>query len=128
MESIVELNNAGFTYPTGTRAVLNVNLTIPKGEITAIVGPSGCGKSSLLRMIAGLAEPTDGEVVKKLEPGRHPISMVFQTDTLLPWMKVRDNVSLHYKFSGAARQPGTIDYITTLMKIGGVHHFADAFP
>jgi len=78
--------------------VKNVNLTIKDGSFTVIVGPSGCGKSTTLRMIAGLEQPTSGEIwidnecVTHTPPGKRNSAMVFQNYALYPTMTVRKNI------------------------------------
>ena len=75
----------------------SVNLDIPAGKIVCIVGPSGCGKSTLLRLIGGLEEPTEGNVIQIGEPPTesiNPLTYVFQDFALLPWRTVEGNVSL----------------------------------
>jgi NitT/TauT family transport system ATP-binding protein len=76
-------------------AVRNVDLDIERGKFVCVVGPSGCGKTSLLRAIAGLLEPTAGEVLidgHPVRPGSKDMSVVFQQDSLMPWRTVRGNV------------------------------------
>jgi multiple sugar transport system ATP-binding protein len=86
-------------YPNGFHAVRNLNLKIAAGEFVVLVGPSGCGKSTTLRMLAGLEEPTGGEIriadrrVNELEPGERDLAMVFQNYALYPHMTVRENLS-----------------------------------
>jgi NitT/TauT family transport system ATP-binding protein len=76
-------------------ALDGISLEVEEQEFSVIVGPSGCGKSSLLRLVAGLNEPTsgaiylDGKLVKR--PGKER-GMVFQSYTLFPWLTVRENV------------------------------------
>ncbi len=96
----VTLENVGFRYPNGLEVLRGVSVGIPTGEVTAIVGPSGCGKSTLLHLLAGLLHPTSGGIQFNLDERneRHRLAMVFQQDTLLPWLTVRDNVSLYYKY------------------------------
>ena len=83
-----------------------VSLSIQDGEFIALVGPSGCGKSTLLRMIAGLEEITDGEVliggqvVNELTPRERNIAMVFQSYALYPHMTVAQNMGFNLKLSG----------------------------
>ncbi|WP_018180255.1 ABC transporter ATP-binding protein [Jongsikchunia kroppenstedtii] len=85
----VALRDVGFTYPDGTRALADVDIVIPAGGITVIVGPSGSGKSTLLDVVAGLREPTDGQVLVGDAPAPAAdrlagTSMVFQTTQLRP--------------------------------------------
>jgi multiple sugar transport system ATP-binding protein len=85
-------------YRDGTEAVKRMNLEIGDGEFVILVGPSGCGKSTALRMIAGLEDITDGElliggeVVNDLSPKERDIAMVFQSYALYPHMTVRENM------------------------------------
>ncbi|MBC2582300.1 ABC transporter ATP-binding protein [Clostridium sp. DJ247] len=80
-------------------AVKNSNIQVEKGELVVFVGPSGCGKSTSLRMLAGLEDPTsgeiiiDGQVVNDMAPKNRDIAMVFQDYALYPHMKVKENLS-----------------------------------
>ena len=58
----IDIKSAGKIYPNGTRALEDVNITINDGEFVVLVGPSGCGKTTLLRMVAGLEDITEGEI------------------------------------------------------------------
>ena len=86
--------------------VHGVDAQIESGEFVVILGPSGCGKSTLLRMIAGLEEISDGEiligdtVVNKLEPRERGCAMVFQNYALYPHMTVRKNIGYALKVAG----------------------------
>jgi putative spermidine/putrescine transport system ATP-binding protein len=85
-------------YPDGTVALDSVSLTCPTGQCTALVGPSGSGKTTILKIIAGLLEPTGGGVwfgereVLSLPPEKRNIGMVFQSYALFPNMTVQENV------------------------------------
>jgi multiple sugar transport system ATP-binding protein len=101
----VELQDIRKAY--GALEVIHgVSLSIPDGEFVALVGPSGCGKSTLLRMIAGLEEITDGDVliggrvVNELTPRERNIAMVFQSYALYPHMTVSQNMGFNLKLSG----------------------------
>jgi NitT/TauT family transport system ATP-binding protein len=99
--SVATFTDVGFAYPTGTVALEGLTLAIPDTGVTGIVGPSGCGKSTLLQLLAGLATPTAGRLdVTFAEPtdSRHDVAMVFQQDTVLPWLTVAENVGLYYRF------------------------------
>ena len=96
---------ASVTYRNVTKrwgdveAVKNLNIEIPDGEFLVFVGPSGCGKSTSLRMLAGLEEVTEGEiligdrVVNNVAPKDRDIAMVFQSYALYPHMTVYDNMA-----------------------------------
>src|SRR4030095_9031796 len=83
----------------GTVAVQEMDLAIKEGEFLVLVGPSGCGKTTTLRMIAGLEDPTSGEIAiagrpaNDLEPGHRNIGMVFQNLALFPHKTVYDNIA-----------------------------------
>ena len=84
-------------------ALENVSLTVEDNEFSVIVGPSGCGKTSLLRLVAGLIEPTEGEIWLDQTRVRGPArdrGMVFQSYTLFPWLTVRKNVEFGLKLRG----------------------------
>ena len=83
-------------------AIENINLAVNNGEFVCLVGPSGCGKSTLLNILAGLDNPTKGQVVLNGRPvtGTGPDKiMVFQENALFPWMKVIDNVEFGLKIA-----------------------------
>src|SRR5260370_31301213 len=74
--------------------IRNVSLNVAASEFVSILGPSGCGKTTLLMMVAGLVERTEGEISinGELVAGpRRPIGVVFQQPVLLPWRTVLDN-------------------------------------
>src|SRR4051794_32767102 len=101
----IQLDGIWKRYPDGFEAVKNMDLTINDGEFMILVGPSGCGKSTALRMIAGLEDITDGDLliggerVNDLEPRDRDIAMVFQNYALYPHMSVRDNMGFALKLA-----------------------------
>ena len=99
----ININNVGKIYPNGTRALEDVSIEINDGEFVVLVGPSGCGKTTLLRMVAGLEDITEGEisiadkVVNEIAPKDRDIAMVFQNYALYPHMSVYDNMAFSLK-------------------------------
>jgi multiple sugar transport system ATP-binding protein len=99
----INITDVGKIYPNGTRALENVNIEIYDGEFVVLVGPSGCGKTTLLRMVAGLEDITEGEisiadnVVNEVAPKDRDIAMVFQNYALYPHMSVYDNMAFSLK-------------------------------
>jgi len=94
----VDLTLQHITHRYGDVAVLqDISLDIPAGQIVCIIGPSGCGKSTLLRLIGGLEQPDEGQVLQLGNPPAgclNPLTFVFQDFALLPWRDVGGNVSL----------------------------------
>ncbi|MGF6238364.1 MULTISPECIES: ABC transporter ATP-binding protein [Paraburkholderia] len=92
-----------------TFAVKQVNLSVRKGELFALLGSSGCGKSTLLRMLAGLESVTsgkiliDGEDLAQMPPYRRPVNMMFQSYALFPHMTVEGNVAFGLKQEGVPK-------------------------
>ncbi len=95
----LELQNLTKAYSRDIVPVKQLDLAIDDKEFLTLVGPSGCGKSTILRLIAGLDQPTEGRVmigdrdVSSLPPGDRNIAMVFQSYALYPHMTVRENVA-----------------------------------
>src|SRR5215218_7117844 len=106
----ITFQNVWKRYPDGFEAVKDMNLEIGDGEFMILVGPSGCGKSTALRMVAGLEDITDGELViggervNELAPRDRDIAMVFQNYALYPHMTVRENMGFALKLAGAPRK------------------------
>ena len=89
-----------------TEVIKGVDLVVNDGEFCVFVGPSGCGKSTLLRIIAGLEDATDGDIlldgkrVNDVAPAKRELAMVFQSYALYPHLTVRDNMGLALKQAG----------------------------
>jgi NitT/TauT family transport system ATP-binding protein len=83
-------------------AIENIDLAVNDGEFVCLVGPSGCGKSTLLNILAGLDNPTKGQVIlngRQISGTGPDRIMVFQENALFPWMKVIDNVEFGLKIA-----------------------------
>jgi multiple sugar transport system ATP-binding protein len=105
----VSFQNVTKRFHGGHLAVNNLSLDIKDTEFMVLVGPSGCGKSTALRMLAGLEDVTDGQimigdrVVNGVPPRERDIAMVFQSYALYPHMTVRDNLGFGLKMRGVQR-------------------------
>src|SRR5689334_22661483 len=106
----ITFNGVWKRYPDGFEAVKDMNLEVGDGEFMILVGPSGCGKSTALRMIAGLEDISDGELiiggelVNDLAPRDRDIAMVFQNYALYPHMTVRENMGFALKLAKVDQQ------------------------
>lgn len=104
---ILAAKDVRLVYNETVTALDGVSLTIPQGKLTSLLGPSGCGKTTLLKIIAGLIEPTAGEVTVHGKPVRGPgpdRALVFQDFALLPWATVLDNVAFGLRVQGVPRK------------------------
>ena len=114
-------------------AVNGVDLATKEGEFLVLLGPSGCGKTTLLRMIAGLETPNEGElliggqVVNDLPPRARKIAMVFQSYALYPHMSVFKNIAFPLKAQGVPKEtiPQKVEWAASLFGIG---HLLDRKP
>jgi NitT/TauT family transport system ATP-binding protein len=96
----IVLKNIGKTYfGSKTPAISDINLEVEKGEFLCLIGPSGCGKSTILKLIAGLEQPSVGTIEKP-----QGVGMVFQSGALLPWLTVEENVAFPIYAKGANKE------------------------
>jgi NitT/TauT family transport system ATP-binding protein len=105
--SIIEIKGLKKTYPGGVEALANIDLKIPQGQLTTLLGPSGCGKTTLLKIIAGLLDKTDGDVLIKGERIKGPgpeRAFVFQDFALMPWATVIRNVAFGLELRGIPKK------------------------
>ncbi len=114
-------------------AVKAISLTVKPGSLVALLGPSGCGKTTTLRMIAGLEQPSEGDIlfngksVLGIAPEKREIGMVFQRYVLFPHMSVEKNVSFGLRMKGVAK--AEIDKrVKEVMKIVQLEGFEKRFP
>ncbi len=133
--TLVSLRGVGKTFASGVAALAGLDLDVRAGEFLSVLGPSGCGKSTALRLVAGLAEPTDGRVIWPGSSGddhrggdhRHEIGFVFQEPTLMPWASVADNVWLPLRLRGVSRRHARARIARSLALVG-LQDFAKAYP
>ena len=132
MSHYVELSNLAKIYPTpkGEAVIVkNFNLNIQKGEFITLIGHSGCGKSTVLSMLAGLSEISDGGIIlagKELSGAGPDRGVVFQSPSLLPWMTAFENVMLGVEqvFFTASKQERReiVEYYLTVVGLGEAMH------
>lgn len=116
----IRLAGVGKTFGEGegaVQAIGHATLDMPRGDFVSLLGPSGCGKTTLLRIIAGLESPTEGEVIVRGQPvwtgGRRsaeatrPVAMMFQEARLFPWFTVAENVALPLRLQGVGKAERT---------------------
>jgi multiple sugar transport system ATP-binding protein len=129
----IELEHVTKEFAGGVMAVDDVNLTIADGEFMVLVGPSGCGTSTLLRMIAGLEEITDGTIsigdleVTDLEPPDRDIAMVFQNYALYPHMSVRENLGFGLSVRRTPK-PEIVSRVAEVATLLGLENLLDRKP
>ncbi len=114
-------------FAGGLAALEAIDLDIGRGEFLSLLGPSGCGKTTLLRIVAGLAEPSAGERRLALAGGSGRIGFVFQDPTLMPWATVLDNVLLPFRLArrlGAAQRERAAAELASV----GLAGFERAYP
>ena len=132
---MLEIKSLGKTYGSGhkaTRAIGNVSFSVERGEFVCVVGPSGCGKTTLLKCVAGLLRPSEGEVLlhgRRVTGPPEEMALVFQEygRSLMPWTSVRNNVLLplrHKKLSRSER----MRLVGEALSAVGLEGFVDHFP
>ena len=130
-DALITIRNLNKTYVTddsSTVAIEDFSIDIDKGELISIVGPSGCGKTTLLRMIAGLLDPTAGSITINGKECKGPgpdRGMVFQDYALFPWRSVRKNVEFGMEVNGMSKEDRR-KRADKLLDVVGLEKFADA--
>jgi NitT/TauT family transport system ATP-binding protein len=107
-----------------TQAIADVDFTVEEREFVSVVGPSGCGKTTLLKCIAGLLEPTSGEVVLQADK---VMALVFQeySRSLMPWLSVRKNVALPLRHKP---KPERAELVAEAVEAVGLTSHLDRYP
>jgi NitT/TauT family transport system ATP-binding protein len=117
---IVQVQNIKKVYPGGVEALNDISLDFPTGKLTTLLGPSGCGKTTLLKIIAGLLQPSSGRVLVDGKPVSEPgpeRAFVFQDFALMPWANILRNVAFGLELAGVSREQReavAVKYIATV--------------
>ena len=112
-----------------THALDDVSVTMESGEFISLVGPSGCGKSTILRLVAGLINPTMGKVTvdgKEVDGPSPDRGVVFQKPTLFPWLTVENNIGFSLEMQGKLK--GNEHKVQRMIDVIGLQKFKDDYP
>jgi spermidine/putrescine ABC transporter ATP-binding subunit len=132
-KSIISIQNVTKRFGSAVTAVDDVSLDIQEGEFFALLGPSGCGKTTLLRMVAGFENPTEGRIfidaqdMSGVDPNHRPVNMVFQSYAVFPHMTVVKNAGYGLKVTGVSRQE-TEERVAEALSLVKLSGFEDRFP
>jgi NitT/TauT family transport system ATP-binding protein len=128
---IVSLRAVGKTFPNGVAALRDATFSVREHEFVSLLGPSGCGKSTALRIVAGLLEPSAGDVIwpdgDAPDGSKGEIGFVFQEPTLMPWANVAGNVYLPLTLAGIDRAAAMPRIREALARVG-LAAFEQAYP
>ena len=129
----LQISGLNKVFTLGRKSVValqDADLHTDQGTFLALLGPSGCGKSTILRILAGLEEPTsgttrvDGKSPRELRAG-HELGIAFQDSALMPWRSVLSNIRLPFEVAGA---PVDHAYVTEMIDLVGLRGFEKAKP
>lgn len=126
---IITVDNVTKVYGGSVTALKDINLDFQAGQLTALLGPSGCGKTTLLKIVAGLLEPTEGQIFVKGQPVTGPgpeRAFVFQDFALMPWASVLRNAAFGLELRGmprAQREEVAQHYIAEVGLTGFEHKY-----
>jgi NitT/TauT family transport system ATP-binding protein len=130
---LVSLKGISKTFSNGTVALRDLSLDIGERQFVSLLGPSGCGKSTVLRIIAGLGEPTEGSVdwptagYDVIGRPEREIGFVFQEPTLMPWATAFSNVWLPLRLRGVSKHAAR-DKVMEALQMVGLEKFAGSYP
>lgn len=130
----LSVRNLSKSYPDGdsgeTEVLENISFDIEEGEFLSILGPSGCGKTTLLKIIAGLLEPDEGEILidgQKVGTGHNRVGYIFQQESLFPWRTVRQNIEFGLEVKGVSKDKIN-KAVDNALKIAGMEGLDDHYP
>ncbi len=108
-----------------TKVLDGITFDVKDGEFLSVVGPSGCGKTTLLKIVAGLLEPDEGQVLidgLPVGPGHNKVGFIFQQESLFPWRTVRENIEYGLELAGVPEENRRIlsDEIISLVGMSGL--------
>ncbi len=125
----VQLDKVAFSYGS-TNIIDDISLSIKPSEFFCLLGSSGCGKTSLLRLIAGLNQPTAGKVTINggmIVNHRSEITMVFQAGALFPWLTALENIAFSLQSRGLSKTKALVE-AKSILAIVSLTHLAAHYP
>ncbi len=130
----LKVQNLTKSYKNGDdgeiEVVDHISFEVAEGELLSIVGPSGCGKTTLLKMIAGLLEPDEGQVFideKEVKTGHNRVGYIFQQESLFPWRTVRQNIEFGLEINGVSKEERR-KKVDEIIRIVGMEGLEDNYP
>ena len=127
--SKLSVRNLSKSYPNGddeeVEVLDNISFDVHEGELFGIVGPSGCGKTTLLKIIAGLLKPDEGQVFidgEEVQPGHNRVGYIFQQESLFPWRTVKQNIQFGLEVAkvDSSEMNARVDEIIDLVGMEGL--------
>jgi len=115
------IHHTYFTKTSAVTALNDISLDVQEGEFVSFLGPSGCGKTTLLSIIAGLIEPTDGKIAlegKPVKEAADKTGYMLQQDYLFPWKTIEENIFLGLKISGTLNEARKQEVLSLLRQMG----------
>jgi NitT/TauT family transport system ATP-binding protein len=132
--SKLSVRNLTKAYPNGNSKAIQVldhiSFDVSEGELLSILGPSGCGKTTLLKIIAGLLEPDEGQILiddQEVEFGHNRVGYIFQQESLFPWRTVEQNVEFGLEIQGLPPDERR-KRVNDIIQIVGMDGFENHYP
>ncbi|MFH1721932.1 MAG: ATP-binding cassette domain-containing protein, partial [Candidatus Altiarchaeota archaeon] len=129
---MIKISNVKKTYSNNGHSLTaldGLDISINQGEIISFIGPSGCGKTTLLKLIAGLLRPTQGEILIRGEQIRtspmESMNIVFQNPVLLPWRTIEENIKLPLEIK---KKTTDANIIKRMLSLVGLEYFRERYP
>ena len=125
------IKNLSKTYEIGNKkiqALKNIDLTVADGSFITIVGKSGCGKTTLLKLLCGLEDKSEGtiELTNSIGSEKNKVSIVFQEPRLMPWLTVEENMA--FSLISCKDKNYVSEKVSTYLKLLGLYDFRKAYP
>ncbi|MBB6445798.1 ABC transporter ATP-binding protein [Bacillus benzoevorans] len=127
---ISNVHHTYFTKKSAVTALYDISIEVEEGEFVSLLGPSGCGKTTLLSIIAGLLQPTEGTVKlegKPVSAAENDIGYMLQQDYLFPWKTIEQNIQLGLKLNKRLNEE-TKQYTLNLLKKMGLQNVEHQYP